>query len=203
MAEREVYRAMAGLFQVSREQVIAKVQSSLPELDEESPPRSGSLKLVPVRSYIGSGMKTLRSGTFPGILVPPFAVHWGVAVGNTLYHLTFRNRAHADIESSDFARYGKPIEFTMSYIADDSLDRYPVVGQSKLDHEARLKVGNALIQAFGDYHRLFWNCQVWAECFLYFITGKNSFGEYASGRVKGFTVGGLPQTLHSCFCALL
>src|SRR2546423_974111 len=35
-----------------------------------------------------------------------------------------------------------------------------------------------LIKEFGDYHRLFWNCQVFAKCFLYLITGEKEFDRF-------------------------
>ena len=29
-----------------------------------------------------------------------------------------------------------------------------------------------MVEAFGDYHRVFWNCQTFAKCFLQIICGK-------------------------------
>jgi hypothetical protein len=175
MSIRDVYRGMASVFQVDREQLIADVRRTHPEFEEsESSPRH--FKIVPVRSYVAS-MKTLGSGTVPGVMVPPFATHWGVAVEDTLYHLTFRDRDDDRIELSDFARHGRPIRFTCTLCDPGAFDDYPIVGQSRADHEARVKIGRALIEAFGSYHRLFWNCQTFAQCYVYFITGGNSFCE--------------------------
>ena len=170
---RDVHRRMARIFEVNREQLIADVRKLHPDLEETSP---REFKIVPVKSYVGD-MKIADSGTFRGIVVPPFATHWGIAVEDTLYHLTFRNPDHARIELTDFARHGKPIRFTATVYDDGSFDHCPVVGQAKYSHEARVKIGKALIKAFGNYHRLFWNCQVFAQIFLYFIIGNHSFAE--------------------------
>jgi hypothetical protein len=31
-----------------------------------------------------------------------------------------------------------------------------------------------MIEAFGDYHRVFWNCQTFAKCYLEVICGKTA-----------------------------
>jgi hypothetical protein len=164
---------MAHAFEVDADEIIANVRKCQPTLEESS---SREFKLVPVKSYVQS-LKTVSSGMFSGVVVPSFAMHWGVAIRNTLYHLVFENRDDARIDLADFSRYGKPIRFIGTTCRKDSFEHCPVVGETKYDHETRLEIGEALIEAFGNYHRLFWNCQVFAKCFLYCITGKDSFVE--------------------------
>lgn len=177
MSAREVYQKMTNIFTVDREDLISQVQNLVPDLAESSSIRS--FKIAPVKSYFGD-IKTLSSGDFRGIIVPSFATHWGVVVENTLYHLTFRNPDHAGIDLCDFARHGKPIKFTATVCDPGVFDNYSIIGSTKHDHETRVNIGQALIKAFRNYHRLFWNCQAFAQCFLYFITGEHSFDEYYS-----------------------
>jgi hypothetical protein len=87
MSVRDVYREMAHAFHVDRDSLIADVRRKHPEFGDITSTPS-QLQIVPVRSYVNN-TKTLSPGTFPGIVVPSFATHWGVAVEDTLYHLTF------------------------------------------------------------------------------------------------------------------
>ena len=165
---------MARVFHVDRDQIIADVQSRCEPEELSAHP----LSLSPVRTYVGD-MKTLASGGFPGVVVPPFASHWGVVVGSILYHLTFREDSDAQSESGDSTRKGKPIQFTLALKSPENIEDSPIVGKTKYDHEGLIKIGRALLEAFGSYHRLFWNCQIFADCFLRLITdGANSFPEY-------------------------
>lgn len=43
-------------------------------------------------------------------------------------------------------------------------------------------IGEKLIAAFGDYHRIFWNCQTFAKVFLRVICGQPEadFGHWTS-----------------------
>jgi|SRR5277367_3166098 hypothetical protein len=175
--EREVHERLSRMTEIEVDAVIAQVLEQLPPEASES----RELKLRPVRSYVASG-KTLASGKFSGIAVPSFAVHWGVVIGRTMYHLVFQNRADSDLEWSDISRRGKPIQLAVHLWEEEpGCEDFPVVGKTKFGHEELVEIGERLIKAFGDYHRLFWNCQVFAECFLRIITAK---GESDFGRCR-------------------
>jgi hypothetical protein len=77
-------------------------------------------------------------------------------------------------------REGHPIQYTGTYPAAPKIMESKEVGRTKYGHRELIKIGEALIESFGNYHRLFWNCQVFAECFLYLITRdeKGSFTQY-------------------------
>jgi len=173
MSWRDVYLHMAQLLPVDRMQVIGDVQRCLPELAGSS---SHAIRLAPVRTYVASG-KTVTSGTFPGVAVPAFASHWGVVVGRTLYHLNFQNTADIELVTGDLSREGKPIKFTYGPASLDKLGASQIVGETRYDHDGLIEIGEALMEAFGSYHRLFWNCQVFADCFLYLIANGKSFVE--------------------------
>jgi len=161
---------MAQLLPVEHDQLVVDVQSRLPSLEVSSP---HTIRLAPIRTYIQDG-KSFASGEFPGVVAPAFASHWGVLVGRTLYHLVFQNSTDANL---DFSREGKPIKFAC-VLASKKITETPIVGETYYDHEMLITVGEALIDAFGNYHRLFWNCQVFADCFLYLITNGKSFPKY-------------------------
>lgn len=166
---------MAQLLPADREQIVVDVQRHLPDLELEAS-SSRTIRLATVRTYVAHG-KTLTSGTFPGTVVPAFASHWGVAVGRTLYHLIFRNSADAELALTDLSRQGKPIRFFYVPASSDTIKESRIVGETSYGHEDLITIGEALIEAFGSYHRLFWNCQVFADCFLYLITKGGSFTE--------------------------
>lgn len=114
---------------------------------------------------------------FPKVVVPAFAVHWGVVVGPTIYHLVFEDENDADLECNDPCRDGKPIRFTFTKWKrrTEFLEALPVVGLTKFEHIQLCEIGETLVEEFGNYHRLFWNCQVFAKCFLRLITGGHDF----------------------------
>ena len=42
-----------------------------------------------------------------------------------------------------------------------------------------------MIDAFGNYHRLFWNCQTFANCFLCFICEEHAtFNDFTAGKAS-------------------
>jgi len=165
---------MAGLFPVDRDQIIAEVNSRQLFLREHRP---SSLALAEVRTYVHD-MKTSPWAGGPGVSVPSFACHWGVVVNDTLYHLVFQDAADANSDLKAFAREGRPIVFGhTSPAAKVTLGPGKVAGTTKYRSTELEDIGKALIDAFGDYHGLFWNCQVFADCFLYLITGEKWFAE--------------------------
>ena len=165
---------MAQLLLVDRDQLVVDVQRRLPSLEVSSP---HTIRLAPVRTYIQDG-KSFASGVFPGVVAPAFASHWGVLVGRTLYHLVFQNSADANLALSDSSQEGKPIKLACVLTSKNKISETPIIGETNYDHETLITVGEALIDAFGNYHRLFWNCQVFADCFLYLITNGKSFPKY-------------------------
>ncbi len=164
---------MIERMEIDVDALLIKVLTDLPP-----PAESGTreLKLHSVQSYISPG-KTLKGSKFSGIAVPAFAVHWGVVVGRTLYHLVFQDEQDTGLEWGDVSRQGKPIRVAAQILkSGTAFDEFPTVGHTPFSHEERVEIADRLIDAFGDYHRLFWNCQVFAECFLRIITGNKHSG---------------------------
>jgi hypothetical protein len=112
-------------------------------------------------------------------MVPAFAVHWAVVVGQTSYH-AFRNRDDAALDSADPFRNGASLKFYVEFNDICPVNGIAVVGKTEYSHEQRCEIGVELIKAFGDYHRLFWNCQTFANCYLRIITGGREFHRSAA-----------------------
>jgi len=168
--EQDVHRRMTKLTPITADEVLARIAKDLPQAPAEGS-RKHDLQLRPVKSYVADG-KTFESSRFSGVVVPAFATHWGVVVGETLYHLSFKNRDDRELELGDLCRNGKPIKFGFTpWEPGTESEELPFVGETKYSHEDLHTIGNKIIDGFGDYHRLFWNCQVFAECFLRIITG--------------------------------
>jgi len=194
--EREVHRQMAKMMEADADTLMAQVRRSIPEPTQPSPQ---PLELYEVRSYVVNA-DTLTRPSFSRVIVPAFAVHWGVVVGPTLYHLVFRNPADAALESKDPSRRGKEIRFTFCRWDDDtkSATHSPVVGNTRFNHQQLCVIGDKLIEAFGDYHRLFWNCQVFAKCYLRLITDGKDF-DRLTDQMRSLIVDSHPRMLPICF----
>jgi len=93
-------------------------------------------------------------------------------VEDHLYHLVYDDRDGAGLPGKPH-----PIMFTFIRVRPSIVEKSPIVGETKYNHQALVAIGDALIKSFGSYHRLFWNCQVFADCFLFIITGGKSFVE--------------------------
>jgi hypothetical protein len=103
-----------------------------------------------------------------GYVVPTFAVHWGVIVRETLFHLRYdsRNkavqfdwRAWRTVEGNP--KHKVDVVGQTPYSTDELIETGPCIPQNEADH-----LGKKLVEAFGDYQTLFWNCQTFAKVFL-------------------------------------
>jgi len=135
--------------------------------------------LSPVSTFI-HGAKDGRLG----YVVSSMAKHWGVIVGDEakfLYHLVFEDREDAISDSNPDSLTGRKRAVKFEALSLDRSKRLPLstnrVGDTRLSAEELLILGNVpmvgmlivgedMIAAFGDYHRVFWNCQLFAKCFL-------------------------------------
>ena len=103
-----MHRRMARIIEIDEDSLMAQVRQNIPEPTQ---PRPQPFELCEVRSYVvNAGTSTCSS--FSRVVIPAFAIHWGVVIGPTLYHLVFRNSADIALESKDLSRRGKKIRFT-------------------------------------------------------------------------------------------
>ena len=82
----------------------------------------------------------------------------------TLYHLVLKT----DIDGN------RAVDFVPTTVKPDShwiqFGTMKDVGFTEYDHEERIRIGYDMIKEFGNYHRVFWNCQTFAKCYLAVIT---------------------------------
>ena len=137
--------------------------------DGRNPPTE--VAMSPVHTYVHQLDKTPKVWS-SSIVVPPFASHWGIVVGppenQRLFHLLFVDDVGRAAESST-------VENRQIRFHDQSLERPMAntnhVGQTRYNTDQLVALGRAMIREFGSYHRLFWNCQTFAKCYLRVITG--------------------------------
>ena len=91
-------------------------------------------------------------GTSSSIVVPAFASHWGVVVGEPKNEKLF----HFD---STLPNFYKP------------LPNAKHLGETRYTNDQLEVLREVMILEFGRYHRVFWNCQTFAKCYLHVITG--------------------------------
>ena len=66
------------------------------------------------------------------------------------------------------------------------------VGTTHYEHAQLVRIGEKMIDQFGNYHRVFWNCQMFARCYLRVITGNDAvFDEWTSADVTNLFLCGL------------
>jgi hypothetical protein len=118
------------------------------------------------------------------IVFPTFASHWAVIVcepqaptKNAIgYHLTFHDAAAAQL--SPPANVTREIQFS-AMILKKTPEEMKEVGTTRFGHSDLIDIGEAMVKAFGSYHRVFWNCQHFARLYLSVITdGKSKFDEW-------------------------
>jgi hypothetical protein len=156
--------------EIDEEELMGRVRPKLPVPAETS----RDVQIIPVRTYVQQ-IGTATIGPLPSVIVPGFAVHWAVMVDKTRFHLMFRNRDDTALDSADPFRNGASIKFHAEYLGDSPVDEGVVVGKTKYSYRQLCAIGEELMKAFGDYHRLFWNCQIFANCYLRIITGGREF----------------------------
>ena len=66
-------------------------------------------------------------------------------------------------------RNWKPILLTVTLTSSDNVEVGPILGETRHNHVAPVKIGEALVKSFGKYHRLF-GIVVFADCFLHLVT---------------------------------
>ena len=143
---------------------------------DSAPSRTGTptgIALVPVHTYVHQVTKASIPGTSPSIVVPAFASHWGIVVGEAndqkLFHLLFVDDIEVDVSGSNVENQNIRFHVTNLY---KPLPNAKHVGHTYYNTDELEALGNAMIREFGSYHKVFWNCQAFAKCYLRVITGK-------------------------------
>jgi hypothetical protein len=171
-------------FHVDENEVFEKLSAgrSIPAPDPKS---VRPVRLSPVSTFI-QGAKEGQVG----YIVSSVAKHWGVIVGDDvkfLYHLVFVDGADAISDANPDSLTGRTRAVKFNALLWEQSRALPSsmehVGNTRFTTDELVKLGKAplvgmlitgkdMIAAFGDYHRVFWNCQSFAKCFLQAICEK-------------------------------
>ena len=165
--------------------ILENIQSSIPV-------PSGPLQHVSigrVSTYIYRTEVSKTTGNMR-VVFPTFASHWAVIVCEMhspdkyghAYHLTFREPAAAQLTSPPGT--SREVVFTPMFL-DSMPEGIKEVGTTRFGHADRMRIGQAMIKAFGSYHRVFWNCQHFARLYLSVITdGIGGFDEWTFSQTS-------------------
>ena len=141
--------------------------------------------LLPMSTYVVESKEEDAGHAYVYPKQPPFASHWGIVVGDPrkvgdafLFHLMLRGegakrrvrlRVHNVDSESEWITGGA----------------VKAVGETKYDIKELTRIGEEMIMAFGNYHIVFWNCQMFAKCYLHVITGDDAvFTQWTSADVS-------------------
>lgn len=137
------------------------------------PPHNVSLAQVSTYIYQSEISKNIGNKR---IVFPTFASHWAVIVSEPDYPDTDLHGYHLTFEEEAAAQLTPPPNTSRRVVFSSMLlDKPPIgakqVGTTYFSHPERMKIGRTMIEAFGSYHRVFWNCQHFARLYLSVITG--------------------------------
>lgn len=188
MSTLDTFREMSGIAQTSaleitptRAQEIIQTVSLNHKADAVSTP----VNILPVSTYVTQA----KTGT-PGFanvvpILPPFAAHWGIVVGEPTKDRT-AFLLHLVLEDDEDGN--RSVEFSANNVGSESKSikggAVTQVGQTRFSVPELISIGVEMIKAFGSYHVVFWNCQMYAKCYLRVITGSDAaFTQWTSTDV--------------------
>ncbi len=122
--------------------------------------RSRRVEAVLVYGEIFSGKAPFFSGWASGT-----TGHWGVVVDGLLHHLVFTLNEDRKPVGIKFKRE----DFEQEWIDEGKVTAKEEIGSTSLPLNAIKAVGETLILQFGDYRRLYRNCQTFADIFVQIV----------------------------------
>ncbi len=122
--------------------------------------KSRRVEAVLVYGVIFSGKAPFFSGWASGT-----AGHWGVVVDGILHHLVFK----VDEDRKPIGIMFQGEYFREEWINEGKVSKKEEIGSTSLPLEAIKAVGETLILQFGDYRRLYRNCQTFADIFVQIV----------------------------------
>ena len=178
MSTIETFRVMSGIKQTSSleitperaEEIIQTVSSNHSEDASTT-----AVNLLPVSSYV-----TQAKPGMPGMasIIPnmPPLLRTGVLSSVSLHIATTALLLHLVLEEDEEGR--RSVHFLVNNVGLDSKSirggEVKQVGETRFDITELIRIGEEMISAFGNYHVVFWNCQMFAKCYLRVITGSDA-----------------------------
>ena len=122
--------------------------------------KSRRVEAVLVYGVIFSGKAPFFSGWASGA-----TGHWGVVVSGILHHLVFK----VDDDRKPIGIKFLQQTFEQEWIDEGKVSMKEEIGSTSLPLEAIKAVGETLILQFGNYRRLYRNCQTFADIFVQIV----------------------------------
>jgi hypothetical protein len=165
-------------------EIIETLREEVPVDDTLGPQRAKPILLLPVSTYVVEAKDPDAGAAYVSAKQPPFASHWGIFIGtlgdaiSMIMHLVLRTTNAGE-------RY---VAFHLRLVDDDDpfikIGATKMIGETKYSVEQLVRIGKRMIREFGNYHVLFWNCQIYAQCYLRVITDNDAtFDQWTSADV--------------------
>lgn len=191
MSTLDTFRDMSGSTQMMAleiaperaQEIIQTVSANHTEQTESRP-----VNIVPVSTYVAQPKEEHAGSAYVYPKQPPFASHWGIVVGDinqmgeaNLFHLLLSG----DGKERKVRFRASSIELDSEWIKGAAVKH---VGETKFTVAQVRRIGTEMIEAFGNYHIVFWNCQMFAKCYLRVITGSDAaFSQWTSADVTNLS----------------
>ena len=132
------------------------------------------VNILPVSTYVAQSKEEDAGSAYVSPKQPPFASHWGIVVGNPkeegeafLFHLIL-----SDKDGKRCVKFrATGVDSDSEWIVGAAVKQ---VGQTRFTVQQLRRIGKDMIAEFGSYHVVFWNCQMFAKCYLRVITGSDA-----------------------------
>jgi hypothetical protein len=186
MSTLDTFREMSGItetskLQITPERALAVINTVSANHTKQA--TSFRVTLLPVSTYVNqskepdSGLVYVRPNRLP------FTSHWGIVIGDPALGGSFL--LHLLLRGDGATRCA---EFRVSNVKPDSEwivgATVQLVGETKYSIPELTRIGEEMITAFGNYHLIFWNCQMFAKCYLRVITEDDAvFTQWTSADV--------------------
>lgn len=184
MSTLDTFRKMGGIMRTSVLELNSKRGEEIVETISSHHKAEAShmrVTVMPVSTYVAQSKEENAGSVWVPPKQPPFASHWGIVVGDIdqrgkawLFHLMLRE----DGKEREVVFRTTDVDRNSGWIKGAAVKE---IGETRFTVQQLRDMGYEMIDAFGDYHVVFWNCQMFAKCYLRVITGSEAaFNEWTS-----------------------
>jgi hypothetical protein len=178
MSTIETFRAMSGISQISSLEITPQRAQEIIETVSSNHPQNASstaVNLLPVSSYVTQAKPGMPGSASIVPNMPPFASHLGIVIGVPQIQLTAL-LLHLVLDEDE--EDTRSVMLAANYVGLKSKSikggEVKQVGETRFSIPEIIRIGEEMISAFGNYHLVFWNCQVFAKCYLRVITSSDA-----------------------------
>jgi hypothetical protein len=189
MCTLSVFSEMSGITETSALEITSeRAQQIVQAVSARHQPqlREVSVSLEQVSTYVVEAKNPGAGSAYVSPKQPAFASHWGIVVGDlhgprrsaTLFHLVLKDDEDGNRR---IVLDSRRVMIGDKYITGAVVKN---VGTTRFEHRQLEDIGDEMIKEFGNYHMIFWNCQMFAKCYLRVITGNDAvFNHWTSADV--------------------